>query len=219
MQFDLYLMPLALAGILIMSVVAVYQDNVKRMFAYSSIAQIGYMALGISMVSLPGLTGGIVHLFNHALMKGALFMALGCVAYRVGGLSLSRMQGLGRRMPWTMGGLVVGGLSLVGVPMTVGFISKWYLITGALESGWWLLAIVIVVASLVAFAYVWRVIEAAYFRPAAEGSVQGAVTEAPAVMLIPLWILTAGNVYFGMQTTLTAGIAERAAEILLGATP
>lgn len=219
MQLDLYLMPVALASILIMSVVAVYQDNVKRMFAYSSIAQIGYMALGISMVSLPGLTGGIVHLFNHALMKGALFMALGCVAYRVGALSLSSMAGLGRRMPWTMSGLVVGGLSLVGVPMTVGFISKWYLITGALESGWWLLAVVIVIASLVAFAYVWRVIEAAYFRTAGEGSIQGAATEAPVIMLVPLWILTAANVYFGIQTTLTAGIAERAAEILLGGMP
>jgi len=219
MRFDLYLMPLALACILIMSVVAVYQDNVKRMLAYSSVAQIGYMALGISLVSVPGLTGGIVHLFNHALTKAALFMALGCVAYRVGTLSLSSMAGLGQRMPWTIAGLVVGALSLVGVPLTVGFISKWYLITGALERGWWPLAAVIVIASLVAFAYVWRVVEVAYFHAAREGSMQAAATEAPAVMLAPLWVLIAANVFFGLQTSLTAGIAERAAEILLGTVP
>lgn len=215
MQFDVYLLPLALACILIMSVVAVFQTDVKRMLAYSSIAQIGYMALGISMASVAGLTGGIVHLFNHALMKGALFMALGCVVYRTGGFSLSSFEGLGRRMPWTMAGFVAGALSLVGVPLTVGFISKWFLITAVLERGWWMLAVIIVVASLLAFAYVWRVIEVAYFREAKQGSLQAAAIEAPLRMLIPLWVLVAASIYFGIDTSLTVGVAEQAARVLL----
>ncbi len=215
MQFDVYLLPLSLACILIMSVIAVFQTDIKRTLAYSSIAQIGYVALGISMASVAGLTGGIVHLFNHALTKGALFMALGCVFLRIGSLSLSSLEGLGRRMPWTMAGFVAGALSLVGVPMTAGFISKWYLITAVLERGWWVLAVVIVVASLIAFAYVWRVIEVAYFRTAKAGSVQAAAVEAPLTMLIPLWILVAASVYFGIETSLTAGVAERAAQVLL----
>lgn len=219
LRLDLFLLPLAIVCVLIMSVIAVYQSNVKRTLAYSSVAQIGYMVLGISLVSVSGLTGGIVHLFNHALMKAALFMSLGCVAYRIGALSLSSMEGLGRKMPWTMGGFVIGALSLIGVPLTVGFVSKWFLITAALERGWWLLAGFIVLTSLIAFAYVWRVVEVAYFRDAREGSIQARATEAPVMMLLPLWALIAANVYFGIDTSLTVGVAQRAAEMLLGTAP
>jgi len=216
LRFDLFLMPLALICILVMSVIAVYQNDIKRTLAYSSLAQIGYMVLGISLVSVAGLTGGIVHLFNHAMMKSALFMSLGCVFYRVGSVSLSSLEGLGRRMPLTFAAFVVGALSLVGVPMTVGFVSKWYLILAALDRGWWPLAAFIVLTSLIALAYVWRVIEVAYFRTAREGSAQAEAEEAPLLMLVPLWVLVAASVYFGLDTSLTVGVAERAAETLLG---
>ena len=216
MRFDLFLLPMALVCILVMSVIAVNQTDVKRTLAYSSVAQIGYMTLGISLVSVPGLTGGIVHLFNHALIKTALFMSLGCVAYRVGALSLSSFEGLGSRMPWTMGAFVIGALSLVGVPITVGFVSKWYLIYAAIDRGWWLLAGFIVMTSLIALAYVWRVVEIAYFRAPREGSIQAQAVEAPLPMLVPLWILIAANIYFGLDTTLTVGVAQQAAETLLG---
>ena len=219
LRFELFLLPLALVCILIMSVIAVYQNDIKRTLAYSSLAQIGYMIVGISLVSVAGLTGGIVHLFNHALMKAALFMSLGCVFYRVGSISLASMEGLGRRMPWTLGAFVVGALSLVGVPLTVGFVSKWYLIFAALDRGWWPLAAFIVLTSLIALAYVWRVVEVAYFRTAREGSAQAKAVEAPLPMLVPLWMLVAASVYFGLDTSLTVGVAERAAETLLGTVP
>ena len=219
LRFELFLLPLALVCILVMSLIAVYQNDIKRTLAYSSLAQIGYMVLGISLVSVAGLTGGIVHLFNHALMKAALFMSLGCVFYRVGSVSLGSLEGLGRRMPWTLGAFVVGALSLVGVPMTVGFVSKWYLILAALDRGWWPLAAFIVLTSLIALAYVWRVIEVAYFRTAQEGSAQAKALEAPLMMLVPLWALVAASVYFGLDTSLTVGVAGRAAETLLGSGP
>ncbi len=151
------LMVLAVAAIFSASTVSIFQDNVKRMLAYSGIAQIGYMILGVSMASVTGVTAGILHLFNHALMKGALFLALGCIVYRVGAVGMRSFRGLGREMPWTMAAFVAGGLSLIGVPLTVGFISKWYLVLGALEQGWWPLAVVVVVGSLIAVIYVWRV--------------------------------------------------------------
>ncbi len=219
LRFELFLMPLALICILVMSLIAIYQNDIKRTLAYSSLAQIGYMVLGISLVSVAGLTGGIVHLFNHALMKSALFMSLGCVFYRVGSISLASLEGLGRRMPWTLGAFVVGALSLVGVPMTVGFVSKWYLIFAAIDRGWWPLAAFIVLTSLIALVYVWRVIEVAYFRTAQQGSAQAKVEEAPLLMLVPLWMLVAASVYFGLDTSLTVGVAERAAETLLGSGP
>jgi len=220
MHFEWVLLPLALVAIFSTSLVAIFQVNVKRMLAYSSLAQIGYMILGISFASVTGLTAATLHLFNHALMKGALFMALGCVMYRVGSVHIEAMYGLGKRMPWTMGAFVGGGLSLVGVPLTVGFISKWYLVLGALERGWWPVALLVLVTSLMAVVYVWRVIEAAYFHSfAGDGEASEAPGEAPLGLLVPTWALVLVNVYFGVDASLTAGLAGDAARVLLGGGP
>jgi multicomponent Na+:H+ antiporter subunit D len=104
-----FLAVLAAVGILSTSTVSIFQDNIKRMLAYSSVAQVGYMVLGISLVSSAGLTAALLHLFNHALMKGTLFLALGCVAYRLGSVRLGAIAGLGQRMPWTMAAFPGGG--------------------------------------------------------------------------------------------------------------
>ena len=213
MQLDRILMPLALIAIVAMSLVAIYQENVKRLLAYSSVAQIGYMVLGISFASVLGLTAGILHLFNHALMKGALFMSMGCVMYRVGSVRLERMNGLGRAMPWTMAAFVVGGLSLIGVPLTVGFVSKWYLVQAALEQGMWPVAGVVLLGSLLALMYVWKVVEVAYFR---ETDPELGISEAPLSLLAPTWLLVLGNLYFGINASDSVGVATRAAEMLLG---
>jgi len=208
------LVPLAVIAVLVCSTVAIFQDNIKRMLAYSSLAQIGYMILGIGLATPTGLTAGIVHLFNHAMTKGGLFLALGCVALRVGSVKLESMQGLGRTMPWTMFAFVLGGLSLIGVPLTAGFISKWYLVQAALEQDSWLLAALVLIGSLLAVIYIWRVVEVAYLRPLPAGA--AAVREAPLSMLIPTWVLIGASIYFGIDTSLTVGVARRAAVMLLG---
>jgi multicomponent Na+:H+ antiporter subunit D len=205
------LLVLSIAAMFVASTVAIFQSDVKRMFAYSSVAQIGYITLGISMLSVTGLTGGIVHLFNHGLAKGAIFMLLGCVALRTGQPSIERLAGLGRRMPLTAAGLVIAGLSLIGVPGTVGFVSKWYLVLAALERGWWWLAMLVLLSSLLAVIYVWRVVEACYFREPA-----GEWKEAPLSMVIPAWLLVAACVCFGLDTTVTVGAAGDAARALMG---
>lgn len=217
MSLHRVLLPLAVLAIFVASVRAIYQENVKRLLAYSSVAQIGYMTLGISLGSVTGLAAGLLHLFNHALMKAALFMSMGAVMFRVGSVRLERMKGLGRRMPWTMGAFVAGGLSLVGVPLTVGFVSKWLLVLGTLENGRWLLAFLVVLGSLLALIYVWKVVEVAYFQTF-EGD--GAVREAPLSLLVPMWIMVLANLYFGMDSRLTAGVAlEAARHLLSGGTP
>jgi multicomponent Na+:H+ antiporter subunit D len=207
-------MPLALIGIVSGSLVAVFQNNVKRMLAYSSIAQVGYMVLGISMASVTGLTGGIVHLFNHGLMKGALFLAMGAIFYRAGSVHIDDLKGIGKRMPVTTAVFVVGGLGLIGVPLTVGFISKWYLVSAALQQGLWWVALIILFSSLLALIYVWRVVEVAYFEAPPEG--REAVDEVPLSMLLPMSALAAATVLFGINTEFTAGVARAAAEMLLG---
>jgi multicomponent Na+:H+ antiporter subunit D len=186
------------------------------LLAYSSVAQIGYMVLGISFASVTGLTATIVHMFNHALTKGGLFLAMGCFAFVAGGTRLERLEGVGKTMPWTTFAWVLGGLSLIGVPATAGFVSKMYLIRAALEAGVWPVAALILLSSLLALVYVWRVVEVAYFKSPPEGTEKG---EAPLSMLLPTWLLIGASIVFGIWTSSSAGVAARAAEALLGITP
>jgi multicomponent Na+:H+ antiporter subunit D len=216
MQLDMVLMPLALVAILAMSLVAIYQANVKRLLAFSSVAQIGYMVLGISLGSVLGVAAGIIHLFNHAVMKGALFMAMGCVMYRIGSVRIEDMKGLGKAMPWTMAAFVGAGLSMIGVPLTVGFISKWYLVQAALAQGRWFVAAIVMVGSLMALVYIWKVVEVAYFQRR-EG--EDEIKEAPLGLLIPTWALVAASFWFGIDAGTTSSVAISAAETLLGVMP
>ncbi len=217
LPLDIELMVLSLIGIFVASTVAIFQTNIKRMLAYSSIAQVGYMVLAISFASVTGLTAGIVHLMNHALIKGGLFLAMGCFALRLGSTELADMRGIGRRMPATMFAWVLGGLGLIGVPLTAGFVSKWYLITAALERGWWQVAVLLLISSLLAAIYVWRVVEVAYFQSPAEEHAD--VQEAPALMLIPTYALIGASIVFGLWTSFSAGVAHEAAQRLLEITP
>ncbi|MGH8580116.1 MAG: proton-conducting transporter membrane subunit, partial [Gammaproteobacteria bacterium] len=214
------LIPLGLTGALIASATAIFQSNVKRLLAYSSVAQIATIVLGFSLGSVMGLTAGLVHVFNHALIKAALFLAVGCVALRTGSVMIGDIDGLARRMPLTMAAFVVCALSLVGIPLTAGFISKWYLVAAALEQDRWLVAAIVLSSSLLAMVYLWRVIEAAYLRapPVAERPIQGG-PEAPWSMLLPLGLLVSANLYFGVDTRWSASIARSAAQALLGQGP
>ncbi len=216
MELHLMLAPLSILAMFIGSIAAIFQKDMKRLLAYSSIAQVGYMTLGLSFANVEGLTGGLVHLFNHALMKGGLFLVVACVTFRIGSSKIEDLRGLGRQMPFTMAAFIVGGMSLIGVPGTVGFISKWYLLLGALENGWYLAAALICLSSLIAIIYIWRIVEVAYFQPRDD---ETPVQEVPLRLLIPTWLLIGGTLFFGFTTDLTAGIAVQAAEHLMGGGP
>ncbi len=208
---------LGLVGVFVASTAAIYQKNVKHVFAYSSVAQVGYMVVGYSIGTTIGLMATLLHLFNHALMKSALFLALGAVMYRIGSVQLSSFQGLGRQMPFTMAAIVAGGLSLIGVPLTVGFVSKWYLVLASIENGWWPVAVLILLGSLFAIVYVWRIIEVAYFKDPVAG--REPAKEAPLAFLIPIWLLVGANIYFGVDTRLSIQAAQAAAQSLFGISP
>lgn len=207
------LLVLSVLAMVLASLSAAFETNTKRMLAYSSVAQIGYMTLGIALANQSGLTGGIVHMLNHGIMKAALFMALGAVFYRIGSVQLADLAGIGRRMPLTMAVFVIAGLGLIGVPGTAGFVSKWYLAVGAIEKGLWPLAFVIVASSLIAVVYVGRVIEVAYFRdPPADKTTR----DPPLSMLVPMLVLGFATIYLGFETQWSAGLASEAASRLLG---
>jgi multicomponent Na+:H+ antiporter subunit D len=211
------LIALSVAAIVTASLVAVWQTDFKRLLAYSSVAQIGYITLGIGLATTDGLTAAVVHLFNHGITKGALFLLVGGIALRAGGVDFARLRGLARAMPLTCLGVTLAGLSLIGVPGTAGFISKWYLVLGAIEAGQHWLAALVVLTSLIAVAYVWRFVEAAYLAEPAEGAARAA--EAPLPMLVLAWVLVAACVWFGFDTSFTVDGARRAAALMLGGAP
>ncbi len=205
------LMVLAALAMIVGSLSAIFQINTKRMLAYSSVSQVGYMILGIAMVSELGLTGGISHLFNHALVKACLFLAVGCTFYATGVTRTENLAGIGRQMPLTMGAFVIAGLGLIGVPGTAGFVSKWYLIEAAAEAQlWWVIA-VIVISSFMAVIYIGHVVEVAWFREPTSTVVRRPPPEMVAVTLG----LAVAVIVFGFWTEISAGVAQEAARVLL----
>jgi len=210
-------MILGLAGVFVASITAIYQNNVKHLFAYSSIAQVGYIIIGFSTSTVTGLTATLLHLFNHALMKSAIFLALAAVVYRLGNAQLSSFHGLARQMPLTMAAIVVGGLSLIGVPLTVGFISKWYLLMALVENGWWFVAALVLLTSVLTLIYVWRIVEVAYFKQPLVNNEP--VKEAPWLFLLPIWTLIIANIYFGIDTRFSVQVAQAAAMSLFWGAP
>jgi multicomponent Na+:H+ antiporter subunit D len=209
-----FIVALSIAAMLVASFVAVFENNLKRMLAYSSVAQIGYITLGIGLANQAGLTGGLVHIVNHAIMKAALFLAVGAIFFRTCPMQLSSLAGIGRKMPLTMIAFTIAGFGLIGTPGTAGFISKWYLAIGALDKGWWVLVFLIVGSSLLALAYIGRVLEIAWLRePSPEVS---NASDPPLSMLLPLFAFAAATIYFGIDTEWTAGIAGATAKALLG---
>ncbi|WP_019961381.1 monovalent cation/H+ antiporter subunit D family protein [Woodsholea maritima] len=207
--------PLAVMAMVISSAQAIFQVNVRRILAYSSVAQVGYMMLGFGIASLAGVSAGMLHLLNHALMKGALFVALGAFSYAYGVRRIDDFKGLGQLMPGVSAAFTIGGLSLIGVPFTVGFVSKFYLVSAALERGWWWAVALIVFSSVLAVFYVYRILINIWVNPAPVHEPAIKVRRVPMMILIPLWILALANLVFGVQTDLLVGLAQDAARAAL----
>jgi multicomponent Na+:H+ antiporter subunit D len=208
-----FIIVLSIAAMFIASLIAVFETNIKRMLAYSSVAQIGYITLGIGLANQAGLTGGLVHITNHAIMKATLFLAVGAIFYRACPMRLSDLAGVGRKMPLTMAAFTIAAFGLVGTPGTAGFISKWYLAVGALDKGWWMLVFLIVGSSLIALVYVGRVLEIAWLRKPSPAIAHA--SDPPLSMLLPLLVLAAATIYFGIDTRWSVGLSANAAKSLL----
>lgn len=216
-MFDYVFAPMAVVAMIVCSVQASFQPDVRRLLAFSSVAQVGYMLLGLSMGTEAGFAAGLLHLFNHALMKGALFMGIGIFTLSLGVRRIRELNGLGKLMPVTSAAFTVAGLSLIGVPLTAGFVSKYYLITAALDRGWWWAVMAIVVSSVLAIFYVGRMIEAMYLREPPhreDGSLPEA--RAPKLSVAALLVLAAGNIYFFFDPSLPLNLAKAAAHALIG---
>ncbi len=147
------------------SVRALYQDDLKRRLAFSTVSQVSYIALGVAIAGPVATIGGIVHLVHQGLMKITLFFCAGNLAETLGIHKISEMDGVGRRMPWTMAAFTVGAFGMIGAPPVAGFVSKWYLGLGALEAGQNWVILVLAGSSALNAAYFLPILHRAWFRP------------------------------------------------------
>ena len=169
------------------SLMALAQKDVQRMLAYSSIGQMGYIMLGIAIGTPIALAGALLHVVNHAVMKGCLFMAVNGVQWKLGVSRVRDFTGMGARLPLTMAAFTVAALSMIGLPPTAGFFSKYYLALAAIESGQWAFLVALVISSLLGAAYFFRIIERAYLMERHESA--SGTRELPATMLAPILVL------------------------------
>ena len=203
------------AGMVFASLQAIFQTDARRTLAYSSVAQVGYMLLGIGLGTAAGAAAGYLHLLNHAVIKGGLFIALGAFWYRFGITRISDFRGLSKTMPWTMTAFTISALSLIGVPATAGFVSKVNLASAAAAKGWWWAVATIVITSILAVIYMGNILKEAYFRqpPVVNGALVEK-NEAPLMMLIPMWILALASIAIGINSDWLIQAANGAAAVL-----
>ena len=160
---------LAAVTIIYGSVRALFQDDLKRRLAFSTVSQISYIVLGVAIVGPIATIGGLVHLVHQGVMKITLFFCAGNLAETLGIHKISEMNGVGRRMPWTMAAFTIGALGMIGVPPLAGFISKWYLGLGALEAGQGWVIVVLAGSSVLNAGYFLPVLYAAWFKSPPDG--------------------------------------------------
>ncbi len=193
---------LGAAGIVFGSVMALAQRDLKRLLAYSSIAHLGYIAVGISLGNATALAGAVFHMLAHGLAKATLFLVAGGVVYRFGRRNLDSLAGLHRTMPLSTAAFVVASLSMIGIPPTAGFFSKWYLMIGCLEAGRTDLFVLVVASTLLSAWYFLRLFEAIFFVEPPKPRTRD---ELPTAMLLPVGAAAAAILALGLGNQFAIG--------------
>lgn len=163
MELSKFLLAIVCVTIIGGSILALFQDNLKKMLAYSTVSQLSYITLGVALASPSGITGGLLHMFYQSIMKITLFFCAGAIYRQTGITRISQMRGLGQRIPLTMVAFAVAALGMIGIPATAGFISKWYLALGAMEAHQFLVVGVIIISALLNAMYYLPIIYMAFF--------------------------------------------------------
>jgi len=207
----LYLCYAASFTIILASVYAIKQTNLKRMLAFSTVSQLSYMILGAALLTSGGITGGIIHIAHQGFMKITLFYCAGTIFVHTGKKELAELKGLGRSMPLTMGAFTIGAIGMIGIPPTAGFITKWFLIRGSFEAGQWIFVAVLLVSSLLNASYYLPPVYNAFFREPDKKNEKG-YNEAPFALVAPLVFTALASVLLGVYPDLQCGFLANAVE-------
>jgi multicomponent Na+:H+ antiporter subunit D len=214
---------LAAVTIVVASFTALAQDQLKRRLAFSTIAHLSYIVLGLSLLSSTGWTGGLLHLVNHAALKITLFFVAGALYVHLHIDRVSQLDGVGRRMPVTMGAFALASLGLVGLPPMGGFVSKWYLVLGGADADQLLLAAVMLFSGLLTAGYLFPIVFRAFIRPLPDGSSGarlGLGGEASPLMVAPIAVTAALGLALGLGDLFSVfDLATTNAATVMGAAP
>lgn len=205
-----------LAGLTIVaaSVVALRSDNLKRRLAYSTVSQLSYVIMATAVLAPLSIIGAVLHIAAHAMGKITLFFAAGSIYTAAHKTEVSQLNGIGQRMPWTMAAFAVGALSMIGLPPAVGFVSKWYMLSGAMAQAQWLVVAVIVLSTLLNAGYFLPIVYRAFFRAPDRDAhhAQHPHGEAPLPMVIAVTLTAAGTVALFFVPDIPLALAKQMLE-------
>ncbi len=203
---------IATAAVIYGSIMAIRQKDLKVMIAYSTVAHIGYIFVGIGLLNVQALTGSVYHILDHLLAKACLFLCAGSIIYQSGYRKIDDLKGAAKKMPLTCAAFALASLSVVGIPPTAGFISKWYLVWGSLSAGNVFFGVVLLLGSVMSAVYCFRVVYYMFFLPPSRGGWQEVSGEAPVSMVCTSWILAAATVLLGIFAIWILPTLQRAIE-------
>lgn len=198
------------------SIIALRQDNLKLRLAYSTVGQLSYVVLAVALLTPAGITASLIHIMIHAFGKITLFFTAGAIYVAAHKTNVSELNGIGKKMPFTMAAFTVGALSMIGVPPLAGFTSKWYMLMGAVEAHHLVIIGVIVLSSLLNAGYYLPIVYAAFFKPSPDGEEDGKLHEAPAHMVAPLVFTAAGTLVLFLWPNLLLDLARLVLGSVLG---
>ncbi|WMJ80192.1 monovalent cation/H+ antiporter subunit D family protein [Clostridium sp. MB40-C1] len=209
----IYMSVLIGVTIIMGSFLALHQQNLKKRLAYSTVSQLGYILLGIVLLNEDALVGGLLHLINHAVIKITLFFCVGTIMYMTHKTEISEIKGIGKQMPITMGCFAIAAISLIGIPPSNGFVSKWYLALGGLVEGKIYFAAILLLSAVLTALYLLPIVTVAFFKKENNDVIE--VKEAPMKMLVPIVSITVIVVLLGLfPNPVVTFIQKIAAELI-----
>lgn len=206
-----YLVLTGSSAVIFGSVMAIKQKDVRWLFAYSTVSHIGLIAIGIGIGTKLAVIGATIHILGHALMKSSLFMIAGMVNHKTKAIELDDYTGMFKKMPFTMVALGTIIYSMIGLPLSVGFVSKFFLILAAIEIKLWPVVIIIILSSILSILYFWQLVQNAFFKSPVERTIR---TEAPAEMIAPVLVSSVVCIIFGFLAFVPISIIEKGVSIL-----
>lgn len=199
------LLILALCGVVFGGMLAIVEKDVKKLLAYSSVAQIGYIILGISLNTKAGLTAAVIHIIGHSVVKSALFMVVGCISYEMGTTNIESLK-----KSCITPAFIILGMGLIGIPFTFGFVAKWYLLKSIIESNFWISLIIFILGSFLSVIYIGKIVEKMYLKTDQEIE----TTKVPVTMLLCSWLMVILVVVFGVYSKPIVDIADKISTLL-----